>query len=86
MATRRAFLKQGLVAGAAAGAVAGLGHSALAMAEEKAPELLQEFAYGDVQLAPGLLQQQFEQTQSVLMGISDDSMLRPWRERAGQAG
>ena len=85
MATRREFLKQGMVAGAAVGATAGLGRSVLAMADEKAPELLQEFAYGDVRLAPGIMLEQFEQTQSVLMGISEDRMLRPWRERAGMA-
>jgi DUF1680 family protein len=78
MATRREFLKQG----AAVGATAVLGRSAAAL--EKPAELLQEFAYGDVSLAPGKMQDQFEQTQSVLMGISDDSMLRPWRQRAGQ--
>jgi DUF1680 family protein len=55
------------------------------MADGKAPAVLEEFAYGDVQLAPGMMLRQYEETQSVLMGISDDSMLRPWRARAGQA-
>ncbi|HEY9125838.1 MAG TPA: beta-L-arabinofuranosidase domain-containing protein, partial [Acidobacteriaceae bacterium] len=81
MATRREFLKQGLVVGAAAG----LGRSAAAIQAEPVPELLQEFDYGAVTLAPGIMRRQFEETQGVLMGISDDSMLRPWRSRAGQA-
>ncbi|HME08730.1 MAG TPA: beta-L-arabinofuranosidase domain-containing protein, partial [Bryobacteraceae bacterium] len=44
---------------------------------------LQEFDYRDVQLAPGLAQSQFEQTQSVLLGLNEDSLLKPWRLRAG---
>jgi len=44
---------------------------------------LQEFGYGDVQLHAGLAQQQFEQTQAVLMGLEEDSLLKPWRLRAG---
>jgi DUF1680 family protein len=43
---------------------------------------LQEFNYGDVELAPGLAQTQFEQTQSVLMSLDEDSLLKPWRLRA----
>lgn len=48
---------------------------------------LEELDYGDVSLNPGvastLAQQQFEQTQSVLMGLNEDSLLKPWRLRAG---
>ncbi len=49
--------------------------------EENAP--LQEFGYEDVELAPGLAQTQFEQTQSVLLSLNEDSLLKPWRLRAG---
>ncbi len=44
---------------------------------------LDEFGYGDVNLAPGPAQTQFEQTQSVLMKLNEDSLLKPWRLRAG---
>lgn len=44
---------------------------------------LQEFSYGDVQLAPGAAQTQFEQTQSVLLSLNEDSLLKPWRLRSG---
>ena len=44
---------------------------------------LQEFDYRDVELPPGLAQTQFEQTQRVLLGLNDDSRLKPWRLRAG---
>jgi DUF1680 family protein len=44
---------------------------------------LQEFGYGDVDLAPGAAQTQFEQTCAVLMSLNEDSLLKPWRLRAG---
>ena len=75
MTSRRSFLQS-----------AGLGTAALlsrsaAWGEQQAP--LQEFGYGDVDLMPGLAQTQFEQTQSVLMSLNEDSLLKPWRLRAG---
>ena len=48
-----------------------------------APTPLKEFGYGDVQLAPSAMQTQFEQTQAVLLQMNVDSMLKPWRLRAG---
>ena len=80
MPTRRSFLKS---AGSAAA------FSALLPAEEPSALLeepsapLEEFGYGDISLAPGLAQQQFEQTQSVLLSLNEDSLLKPWRLRAG---
>ena len=44
---------------------------------------LREFRYSDVELAPGPAQAQFEQTCSVLMSLNEDSLLKPWRLRAG---
>jgi len=44
---------------------------------------LEEFRYGDVELAPGLAQTQFEKTRAVLIGLNEDSLLKPWRLRAG---
>jgi uncharacterized protein len=77
MATRREFLKQGV----AVGAVALIGHDAAGEAVAQTP--LQEFGYGDVELAPGRMRTQFEETQAVLLGLNEDSLLRPWRLRAG---
>jgi uncharacterized protein len=48
-------------------------------------DLLEEFAYGDVQLAPGLARMQFEHTQGVMLRMNVDSMLKPYRLRAGLA-
>lgn len=48
-------------------------------------ELLEEFGYGDVQLAPGLARSQFEHTQQVMLRMNIDSLLKPYRLRAGLA-
>jgi len=84
---RRTFLKDGLKVVGAASALAGAGPELLAegFAEGEVADAkpLQEFGYGDVQLAPGIAQTQFEETQAVLLGLDEDALLRPWRLRAG---
>ncbi|MBV9297292.1 MAG: glycoside hydrolase family 127 protein [Acidobacteriaceae bacterium] len=75
MRSRRSFLQS-----------AGLAAAALCSRTSRAfgaPDLLQEFGYGDVDLAPGPAQTQFEQTQAVLLSLNEDSLLKPWRLRAG---
>jgi uncharacterized protein len=83
MTTRRVFLKDGLKAGAAAALLGSGPDFGSELMAEAAVEPLHEFGYGDVQLAPGRAQQQFEETQSVLLSLNEDSLLRPWRLRAG---
>jgi uncharacterized protein len=78
MLSRRTFLE---AAGLAA--VAFCSRPLLFADAEAAPPRLSQFGYGDVELAPGLAQTQFEQTQAVLLGLNDDSLLKPWRLRAG---
>ncbi|HVJ07652.1 MAG TPA: beta-L-arabinofuranosidase domain-containing protein [Acidisarcina sp.] len=78
MLTRRSFLQSASLAGAALWS-----RPLLFAGEQQEPALLKEFGYGDVELAPGLAQTQFVQTQSVLMSLNDDSLLKPWRLRAG---
>src|ERR1700743_1920789 len=77
MPSRRTFLQTASLAAAALCAQPSL------FAEGEPSKPLTEFNYGDVELAPGLAQTQFEQTQSVLLGMNDDSLLKPWRLRAG---
>jgi DUF1680 family protein len=55
------------------------------LADDGRPEPLEQFGYGDVQLAPGKPRAQFEQTQAVILGMNVDSLLKPFRLRAGQA-
>jgi DUF1680 family protein len=73
--SRRSFLKSAALAATAL--------CSRAYNHGENPEPLNEFSYPDVELAPGLAQTQFEQTQSVLLGLNEDSLLKPWRLRAG---
>ena len=75
MKTRRSFLQS------AGLAVTALYSESPPTAEPQRP--LVEFGYGDVELTPGLAQTQFEQTQGVLLSLDEDSLLKPWRLRAG---
>jgi DUF1680 family protein len=75
MPSRRSFLQSATVAAAAL--------SNLSFAARATQTVLQEFDYGDIDLAPGSAQAQFEQTQSVLMSLNEDSLLKPWRLRVG---
>ena len=60
--------------------------SATAIPRASAPtNPLEEFGYGDVQLAPGLARNQFEHTQRVMLRMDIDSLLKPYRLRAGLA-
>ncbi len=55
------------------------------LATDPPPQPLEQFEYGDVQLASDLHEKQLEETHSVLMGLSDDSLLKPFRQMSGQA-
>lgn len=81
MTTRREFLQSTGIALAALSTRPAL--FAFDEQQAAAQPLLEEFHYRDVTLAPGRAQTQFDQTQSVLMGMNEDSLLKPWRLRAG---
>jgi DUF1680 family protein len=44
---------------------------------------LAQFDYGDVTLNSALHQRQFDNTHAVLMGLSEDSLMKPFREMSG---
>jgi DUF1680 family protein len=46
---------------------------------------LEQFDYGEVVLSSDPHEKQLEQTHSVLMGLSDDSLLKPFRQMSGQS-
>jgi DUF1680 family protein len=77
MLSRRSFLK---TTGLAAAAIYS---NPLLLADQESRVRLTQFGYGDVALTPGLAQTQFEETQAVLLELNDDSLLKPWRLRAG---
>ena len=79
--SRRRFVKSAaVVAAAAAGPHALISH-ALA-STPGAP--LQQFGYGDVDIHSPLHEQQFEEHLTLLMSLSDDSLLKPLREMIGK--
>jgi DUF1680 family protein len=83
---RRAFLKNGMKVAGAASMLAGADARLMAAVDTAGGNKpLEEFGYGQVQLAPGLAQAQFEHTQAVLLALDEDALLRPWRLRAGLA-
>jgi hypothetical protein len=80
--SRRSFLQLAAVAGAATMSSRRLGAFSPAVTAAP-PTLLNEFGYADVQLAACPQQRQFEETQAVLMQLNEDSLLKPFRLRAG---
>ena len=69
---------------AAAGAIThrlGLGAPLLA---SSAPAPLDQFGYADVSLASDLHETQLHESHAVLMDLSEDSLLKPFRQMAGQ--
>jgi uncharacterized protein len=77
MVSRRTFLQTASLAGLAICSTPSI------FAEEGDPLILKTFNYNDISLAPGLAQTQFEETQAVLLSLNVDSILKPWRLRAG---
>lgn len=80
--SRRSFLQAtSLAAGGLAGSRLWL--PALTSASASLPPLAQ-FGYGDVSLSSELHEKQLHETQTVLMNLNEDSLLKPFREMAGQ--
>lgn len=82
MITRREFAKLSAAAAGLgffyAGPPRALNHVPLSLAP------LLEFAYADVDITSDLCQRQLENTHDVLMNLSEDSLLKPFRQMAGQ--
>ena len=81
--SRRKFAK---LSAAAVGAVASrklwLPRAAVAALASTPP--LAEFGYGDVTISSALHEAQLRETHNVLMSLSEDSLLKPFRQMAGQ--
>jgi hypothetical protein len=54
-------------------------------ADSPAPSPLEEFGYGDITLLSVPHEQQLQQTHALLMELSEDSLLKPFRNMVGQA-
>jgi hypothetical protein len=77
---RREFLGLGLLA------AAGWSRNALAanQAVPEAAEPLAELAYGQVQFGAGPLDRQARENHRLVLGLNEDALLRPFRERAAR--
>lgn len=80
--SRRSFLQSASLSLAWANTLPLL-HSSL-LPEITGDPVLEEFPYADVKLSSDLHELQWKNTHSVLMNLSEDSMLKPLREMAGQ--
>jgi uncharacterized protein len=84
MTTRRDFLKTGAAAFAGLYGINTIPASTQPVASSQAAAL-SLFAYSDVQLSPSTpLQQQFDSNHSLLMGLSEDRLMKVFRQRVGQ--
>src|ERR1700728_1474844 len=81
--SRRTFLKgSAVVAGAQLLPRQLLG---AASAADAVTTKLQQFDYGDVPLLEGAMREQFERNHALFLPLSDDALLKPFRQRAGLA-
>jgi len=80
--SRRTFLQSVSVTAAAAAAPAFWIPRAFAGAT---PAVLDQFSYSDVTLTSDLHEKQLRDTQAVLMGLSEDSLMKPFRQMSSQA-
>jgi DUF1680 family protein len=78
--SRRAFVQSTSLA--TAGAVTS--HLKFPVAVETSARPLEELGYGDVTLTSELHEKQLHETHTVLMELSEDSLLKPFRQMAGQ--
>jgi uncharacterized protein len=87
--SRRRFL-QSVALASGASVIPGLRNSALALrsssdsSHSTHPGVLEEFGYGDVTLDSEPHEQQLKQTHDLLMSLSEDSLLKPFRQMVGQ--
>ncbi len=79
--SRRRFLHTSSLAAAAAGI--SLRNSAAWASEPPLPAPLTEFGYPDVAISSDLHEAQLMNTHSVLMALSEDSLLKPFRQMSG---
>ena len=79
--SRRTFLKTASLA--TTGIAAAKAWPARFASTDQRPQFLVEFSYSDVALASDLHNKQLEESSSVLMQLSEDSLLKPFRQMVG---
>jgi hypothetical protein len=82
--SRRSFLKSSAATAVAAAASHGLSFAG-STHDAAAPPALDQFGYGEVELMPGPLREQFERNHAFYAALDEDRLLKPFRQRAGLA-
>lgn len=80
--TRRTFIK-GTAAVTAASAAAPRALAQAAASGHEAPVKLNQFPYSAVELLDGRMKEQFEANHAFFLGLDEDSLLKPFRQKAG---
>ena len=80
--SRRSFLKSSAAAAVGAAASRSLSFAASPAALAARPAL-QQFGYGEVELLPGPMRDQFERNHLFYAALDVDRLLKPFRQRAG---
>ena len=83
--TRRTFLKAGAAVAAASLSKIQAAQAKAALDAGNPPPPLEQFGYGEVELLEGPMRQQFEANHALFLGLNEDMLLKPFRERAGQS-
>jgi uncharacterized protein len=84
--TRRDFLKAGAVAAVGSLSKTRRVHAADAAGASVAiTPALDQFGYGEVELLEGPMRQQFDRNHAFFVALNEDMLLKPFRQRAGQA-
>ena len=82
MISRREFLHSASLLSASLAIPSSWLHGLPALSGTRAP--LAEFEYGDVTLTSEIHNRQLEETHAVLMGLDEDSLLKPFRQMSGR--
>ena len=80
LSTRREFLKRAALLNAALGFA---GHDLIGSTPSNSAPL-ESFAYSDATFEAGLHHQQLMDTHSVLMGLDEDGLMKPFRTMSGK--
>ena len=80
--SRRTFLKSSAAVAAAALVRPRTGFAVADNASQITPPLSQ-FGYGDVELLEGPVREQFDRNHAFYLALDEDSLLKPFRQRAG---
>ena len=82
--SRRAFLRSSAALAAGTAVLRGTGAWAVPAPAAQASARLSQFEYADVQLLDGPMLEQFRHNHELFLNLSDESLLKPFRQLAGQ--